>query len=315
MINWEERRQLVKVATLYYVEGWTQEQIAKKLGVSRPVISKLLQKAKDSGIVEIYIKDETVHTVELEQKLEKRYGLEDVVVVPTIGLTPDMARRSVGQAGAYYLSKNLKDVRSLGISWGTTLAELVKEFPFDRKEEMKIIPLEGGMGRQYADIHANQLAYELSKKLNCSCQYLYAPAILESEELKERLMEMEDIKAVLEEGRNVDLAVIGIGNPHKASTLIKIGYLQEDDLNHLRKIGAVGDIGFRFFDDEGKPVNDSLNDKVIGVSLEQLKEIKRVVAVVEGSHKLESIKGALRGNYINVLVIDEQTASALLREE
>jgi DNA-binding transcriptional regulator LsrR (DeoR family) len=315
MMNWEERRQLVKVANLYYLEGWTQEQISKKLGVSRPVISKLLQKAKDSGIVEIYIKDETVHTVELEQKLAGKYGLEDVVVVPTIGLTPEQARHSVGKAGAYFLSKNIKDVKSLGISWGTTLAELVKEFPFERREQMQIIPLEGGMGRQHADIHANQLAYELSKKLNCNCQYLYAPAILESEELKERLMEMDDIKAVLEEGKNVDIAVIGIGNPHKASTLIKIGYLKNEDLYHLREIGAVGDIGFRFFDDQGEPIKDSLNDKVIGVSLEQLKQIKKVVAVVEGSHKLESISGALRGHYINVLVLDEQTASALLRED
>lgn len=312
MLNWEERRHLVKVATLYYEEGWTQEQIAKKMGVSRPVISKLLQKAKDVGIVEIYIKDQSVHSVQLEQKLESKFNLKDAVVVPTIGLTPDMAKRAVGQSAAYYVAKKIKDYKSLGISWGTTLAEMVKEFPYDRRDDMKIVPLEGGMGRKHAEIHANQLAYELAKKLNSNCLYLYAPAILDSVELKNRLLEMEDIKGVLEEGKKVDVAVIGIGNPHKGSTLKEIGYLEDSDVHILRQLGAVGDIGFRFFNDKGMPINDELNNKVIGVSLEELKKIPMVIAVVEGSHKADSVLGALEGKHLDVLITDEQTASALL---
>ncbi|MBS2770390.1 sugar-binding transcriptional regulator [Anoxybacillus rupiensis] len=312
MLEWEERRQLVKVATLYYMEGWTQEQIAKKIGVSRPIISKMLQRAKEVGIVEIFIKDESAHTVELEQKLEKHYGLKDAVVVPTVGLTPDMVKRAVARAGAYYLSKNLKSVKRLGISWGTTLAELVKEFPYIRKEELKIIPLEGGMGRKFVEIHANQLAHELAKKMSCTCLYLYAPAIVETEELRERLLSMPDIESVLEEGRNIDVAIIGIGNPHKSSTLRKLGYLEDDDLHYLRKLGVVGDIGFRFFDESGNVIINSFTNKVIGVSLSELKKVNRVIAVVEGIHKLESIKGALNGGFINVLIIDEQTAAAIV---
>ncbi|AGK53799.1 transcriptional regulator [Bacillus sp. 1NLA3E] len=124
---------------------------------------------------------------------------------------------------------------------------------------MKVIPLEGGIGRHHVEIHTNQLAYELAKKMHCTCSYLYAPAIVEIEELKERLMSMEDIKAVLEESKSVDTAFIGIGNPHQASTLKKIGYLQEEDLNHLREVRAVGDIGFRFFDRTGSVKGYSRN--------------------------------------------------------
>lgn len=148
MLNWEERRQLVKVAHLYYTDGWTQQEIAKKLNVSRPVISKLLQKAKDVGIVEVYIKDESIHTVELEKQLETTFQLTDAVVVPSVGTMSEMVKRAVGQAGAYYLSKNMKGAEKIGISWGTTLAELVKEYPFERRNDVKVIPLEGGMGRQ-----------------------------------------------------------------------------------------------------------------------------------------------------------------------
>jgi DNA-binding transcriptional regulator LsrR (DeoR family) len=313
VVGWEERRQLVKVANLYYIDGWTQEQIARKVGVSRPIISKLLQKARDYKVVEVYIKDENVHTVDLEQQLERKYGLKDVIIVSTVGLTPGMIKRAVGLAGAYYLSKCLKkkNVKRLGISWGSTLAELVKEYPFERREEMNIVPLVGGMGTKHVEIHANQLAYELAKKMNCTCSYLYAPAIVETKELKDHLVAMKEISFVLEEGKEVDVALIGLGNPYKGS-MRALGYLHDNDLKQLRKIGVVGDIGSRFFDKSGVAIEHPLNDKVIALSLEQLKEIREVIGVIEGTHKVESINAALKGNYLDVLITDEQTAIKLL---
>ncbi|MGQ3381081.1 sugar-binding transcriptional regulator [Priestia endophytica] len=317
MLNWEERKQMVKIANLYYIDGWTQQQIAKKVGVSRPIISKLLQRAKDLGIVEVYIKDESAHTVELELQLEKKYELQDAIVVSSVGLTPEMTKRAVGQASAYYLSKYLKrmNVKRLGISWGSTLAELVKEYPYERREEMNILPLVGGMGTQHVEIHANQLAYELAKKMGCRCSYLYAPAIVETKELKEHIVAMKEISSVLEEVKEVDLALVGIGNPYRGSTMKELNYLQEDDLQNLRKTGAVGDIASRFFDESGETINHPLNDKVIGLSLEDLRKVKEVIGVVEGTHKLESVLAALKGNYLDVLILDEQTASALLEEK
>lgn len=313
-VEWQEKRQLVKVSSMYYNDGWTQAQIAQKLGVSRPVISKLLQRAKDEGIVKVYIKDESVHTVELERKLEQLFGLSDAVVVPNNGLSVEMAKREVGQAGASYISNNLKDVKSIGISWGETLAYLVQEYPFERREDITVVPLEGGMGVKQVQIHANQLANELAKKLHGTCTYLYAPAIVENEELKERLMGMEDIQTVLERGRNVDIALVGIGNPFENSTLMKLGYLKENELGQLREVGTIGDIGFRFFDENGQAINNSLNTKVIGITIGEFQRIKKVIAVVEGEHKVDSILGALKGKFIDVLITDELTASAILKK-
>ncbi|MCM3214150.1 sugar-binding transcriptional regulator [Niallia taxi] len=313
-VEWQEKRQLVKVSSMYYHDGLTQAQIAQKLGVSRPVISKLLQRAKDEGIVKIYIKDESVHTVELERQLEQYFGLSDAVVVPNNGLSEEMAKREVGQAGASYISNNIKDVKSIGISWGETLAHLVQEYPYERREDVTVVPLEGGMGVKQVQIHANQLANDLAKKLQSTCTYLYAPAIVETEELKERLMGMEDVQTVLEIGRNVDVALIGIGNPYANSTLMRLGYLQEHDLTQLREVGTIGDIGFRFFDENGAPINDSLNTKVIGITLAEFQKIKKVIAVVEGQHKVESILGALKGKFIDVLITDELTASAIIKK-
>ncbi|MFB4167219.1 sugar-binding transcriptional regulator [Virgibacillus sp. JSM 102003] len=314
MLNWEERRLMVKVAKLYYFEGWTQAQIAARNNVSRPVISKLLNNAKKEGIVEIYIKDETVQTVELEQTLEKKYGLNEVIVVSTAGFAPDMAKRQLGKTAASYIAKNLKGVESLGISWGTTLLSLIEEYPYERRDDINIVPIVGGMGSDYVHLHSNQLAFNLAQKMNTSCSYLYAPAMVENDELKNRLVNSKDIAHVLERGRNVDMALVGLGNPFKSSTMETIGYLEESDLASLRKAGAVGDISSRFFDAVGKEVDHPLNNRVIGLNLDEIRNIPEVIGIVEGSYKLESIEAALKGGYLNVLITDDRTAQALLEE-
>jgi DNA-binding transcriptional regulator LsrR (DeoR family) len=313
MINWEERRQLVKIANLYYEENWTQEQIAKKFSVSRPIISKSLQKARDYGIVEVYINDETVMTVNLEKQLELEFNLRDAKVVPSESDKLELTLHSVGRAAANYVSKNLKNTSSIGISWGETLTTLVREYPFELREDLKIVPLEGGMGRKKVEIHANQLAYELAKKMGAECSFLYAPAIVESQELINRLLRMDDINAVIEEGKNVDMALISLGNPYERSTLKSVGYLDEEDLQKLKELDVVGDMGFRFFDQMGNPINHPFDKQVVGLSLIDLKKIDKVVAVVSGIHKAESLMAMLKGEYIDVLITDEKTASEVLR--
>ncbi|UFT98605.1 sugar-binding transcriptional regulator [Radiobacillus kanasensis] len=309
---WEDRRLMVRVANLYYFEGFTQAQIAKKIGVSRPVISKLLNKAREEKVVEIYIKDENVHTVKLEQALEKKYELKEVVVVSQQDQLPEMVKRSIGRAAASYLTSQLTDVKRLGISWGTTLASLVNEFPYQKVENLNIVPLVGGMGRSNVEIHSNQLAYELAKKVNGTCSYLYAPAMVDSVELKDRLIENSDIHAVLEEGKQVEIALVGIGDPYRDSTMKKIGYLQETDMEDLKQAGAIGDIGSRFFNALGKQISHSLNERVIGMDLSVLQDIPLVIGVVEGKEKASSIDAAIRGRYVDVLITDDNTASALL---
>jgi len=315
MLTWEERRQLVKIASLYYVEGLTQEQIAKRVGVSRPIISKYLQRAKEHGIVEVFIKDESLHTVELENKLEKLFDLKDVVVVPNAE-SIELTKKSVGQAAANLIAKNLKKVKTIGISWGTTLAEVVKEFPYIRKDDVRVIPLVGGLGSQFVDIHANQLAYELARKLNGTCSYVYAPAFIESTELRDHLTSLPDIKSVLDEMKKADMALVGIGNPyHENSTLKRLGYLTDDDIEEFKKVGAVGDLSSRFVDINGDPITHSINDKVIGINLNEIRDIPLVIGVAVGDDKVNSVFGVLQGKYLDILIIDEFTAQAVLEKK
>lgn len=313
MLSDEERRQLVKVANLYYKEGLTQMEISKRIGVSRPIISKMVQKAKDEGIVEIYIKDQSTLTVELEIALEKKFNLKDVVVVAEDAYSEMMMKRKVGLATASYLQKKLSSkIKKLGISWGSTLAEFVREYPYERRSEIEIIPLVGGMGVEEVHLHSNQLAYELAKKMDATCAYLYAPAFVEKEELRTRLESMEDISSVLAKGREVDVAVVGIGNPLVNSTMQRIGYLKAEDLTELQLQGAIGDISSRFYNIQGEEVDVSLNNRVIGISLDELQRIPLVIGICEGKHKYESILATLNGQYLDVLIINEKNAIKLV---
>ncbi|MGM8213443.1 sugar-binding transcriptional regulator [Virgibacillus sp. W0430] len=312
-MRFDDRRVMTKIASLYYFDGWTQAKIAKKYGVSRPVISKALQRAKDEGIVEIYIKDESVHTVKLEQELEQRYGLKEVIVVSTENLSEEMIMRSLGKAMASYVNSIVKNEMKIGVSWGKTLASFVEEFPFERKESIHVIPLIGGMGRNKVEVHANQLANRLAHKLGGTCTYLYAPAIVGSKDLKDRLIDSEDLVEVLEEGRNVDVAFVGIGNPYIDSTMTDIGYLEEEDIAEIKASGVVGDINSQFFDSSGTTTHLSINDRVIGVGLTDLKNIEEVICIGHGTHKVESIHLAASFNFIDVLITDERTAKQLTK--
>ncbi|HET7657911.1 MAG TPA: sugar-binding transcriptional regulator [Bacillales bacterium] len=312
VISWDERRMLVRVAKMYYTEGLTQSQIAKKINMSRPSVSKFIQKAFDEKIVEFYIKDETQLSIELENELEKKYDLKEAVVVPSYEQDDLLIKRDIGKAAASYLVKKLEDVSSIGLSWGTALFHMVKEFPYKKIDNLKVVPLVGGLGREKGELHSNQLTYELAKKVNGQSVFLYAPAIAESVDLKERLVHTDDIKKTLDEGKNVDIACVGLGNPFVSSTMVDIGYLNSDDLKVLEESSVVGDISSRFVDMNGNRIDNSINSRVIGIDCDDLKKIKEVVGVAYGESKVRAIQAVLNGGYLDVLITDDQTAESLL---
>ncbi|SFB00265.1 DNA-binding transcriptional regulator LsrR, DeoR family [Lentibacillus halodurans] len=312
-ITMKDRNLMEKVSKLYYLEGWTQTQICKKVGLSRPIISKLLKQAKEKNIVEIYIKDESVHTVELERLLEKQYNLQEAVVVSGANKGTEMVRRNMGRAASGYLSKRLSQIQTLGISWGKSIYTLVEEFQSIEYPHIHLVPLVGGMGQEFVEYHSNQLSFQLAQQLNASSSYLYAPAIADNADLKQKIVQSKDVASVLEEGKQVDLAIVGVGGMTRQTTAIEMGYLRDKDIDSLKEAGAEGDLNSSFFDVNGREVNHPINDRIIGTSLDEIKEIPEVMAIAEGKHKVNSLHIALKTGIVNVLVTDDQTAEGLLR--
>lgn len=309
----EEKKNLVKIATWYYHHGWTQAKIAKRLGVSRSLIAKKIQDAKDEGIIEVFIKDESFHTVTLEQKLEELFKLEEAIVISTNGLTKIEVLSVMGKQSAYYLKKKISEISNLGISWGKSIRSFVDEFPYVNLEHLNIVPLIGGMGSDNIHLHSNQLCYDFQKKTNGTSKYLYAPALVDEISMKEDLIKNKYISEVLEAGKNVDMALVGIGTPYN-STMQEIGYLIPEDFTELKKNKVVGDMNSRFYNKQGEEAATIINQQVIGVSLDELKNIPTLVTFAHDIVKVEPLKVALKHQLLDIIVVTDEIAESLIKD-
>lgn len=308
--EWKEKRLLTKVSQMYYDENKTQQEIADKYGISRPSVSRLLQKARQKGIVEIKVHNEFSFTV-LEKELEKELNLREVIITPTD--KDEGLKQLLAEAAAGYLTRILKDDDIIGISWGTTLA-YVPEYIKNETRDVVFVPLVGGVGQSRLDVHSNQIVLNLARAFNGKWQLLHAPAIVDSEEVRKSLLSDTNISRSLEIASNSNVALIGIGAPLAPnSTILETGYYNDKVLNDLERAGAVCDLCSIFINSEGKVCNVELNQRVIGISTDNLKKIPIVTAVAGGVDKHEAILAALKGHYINVLVTDEKTGEFLLR--
>ncbi|MGX7091142.1 sugar-binding transcriptional regulator [Hutsoniella sourekii] len=308
-----EEKELVRIAKMYYEEGLTQAAIAKEVGVSRSLISKLLMDAKRQGIVEVFIKSSSSYIVELERELEKNFGLVKAIVVDSLSVKDEEVNKSASQQAALYLKKMAADHPNIGISWGYSIRGMVDSFPYSNLSEVTLIPLIGGMSDDYFSIHSNQLCFDLSQKIRSNVKYLYSPAQVSNDRIKDELINNNAIKSVLDSARNVDLAVVGISSPYEQSTMQKIGYLNEDNVEDLIKHNVVGDINSAFFDSNGQQVDFDQNRNVIGLSLDELKEIPLRMSIATSQSKTKPLAVALEHKLLNIIVTTDKLAENILK--
>lgn len=315
MLKWQDPRSLFKVAKLYYEDEKTQAEIAAIMRVSRPIISKMLQMAKQEGIVEIKIHapDETLF--HLEDQLCRRYGLNEVILVAG---EPDESEETVkvriAKCAAEYVPQKLESGQKIGVSWGTTLSQWVQEVVPGKFDDVEVIPLVGGIGQFRFELHANFIAQQLAGKLNATSYQLYAPAIVERPEIRTTLLSDKSISDVFHLGEKADWAVISVGDPY-SSTMEKAGYLGEKEIKELQDIGAVGDCCSQFVTSDGELCDTELNRRVMAVPLTKLKDGPQVIGVCGGKRKVPSLRAVLKGGYLDVLISDRLTAETLLEEE
>jgi DNA-binding transcriptional regulator LsrR (DeoR family) len=312
-----ESRILTKVARMYYIDEMNQSQIAKKLGVHRTTISRMLKKAREEEIVKIEIENDYNEYIELERKLEENFNLKEVCVVPSSSKqTEEVKKRNLGLAGVDLLKRIIKDGNIMGFAWGTTLAALAEELLAHKEEcksaDLTIIPLVGGPGDMNNKYDVNTIISKVATTFNATERHLYVPAITSEKSTKEALIKDANIREVLEFWDKVDIAVVGIGTPIKSSNMIWTGYFGNEDIEYLTEKNAVGDICSRYYDIDGNIIDSYISDRTIAIELEKLQDINYSIAVAESVDKVPSILGALRGGFINVLITNEITARKLI---
>lgn len=302
---------LLKVAELYYVEGLNQNEIAKVIGVSRPSISRLLEEAREEGIVKISIEAPFQRNNGLASELRKKYDLKEVIVVKDLG-EYKYNMENIGKAAADYLQGIIRDNIILGISWGKAVEVLVEHFTENQFKNSLAIQLNGSLGSEGSGKDGNELVYELGQKLGGKYEFFNAPAYVDSKDLQVALFRQPQIEEIVKLGRKMTIAYGGIGNLEvEFNTLVSAGILDNEDLVTLRGEGAVGTMVGRAYDLAGNEVLYKNRFPVSG-ELDVLRNAPISIGAVASKERAKAVLGAIRGRLINVLICDEELAEALL---
>ena len=314
-IDWEEHRLLYRIAQAYYVDGQTQQEVARRLGLSRPKVSRLLQRARDAHIVNITLVPPSGGITEVEQELEARYGLEEAVLVAVSDETDsDRVATELGPAAAECLLRCVNDGDTIGLAWGRTVLAMVDALPVHPLSEATVVQLNGGLGPVGELEHSAELARRAAQKLNARLRLMPAPGIVSSVAAANALRADYQISEVLTLAAHADVAVVGLGVPTAASVLLRDGrIITPADLEALERAGAVGDVLLRYIGAEGTPVDLELDQRIVGLTLEQLAAIPRVIGVAGGVVKRRVIRAVLNAGLLDVLVTDQATGETLLK--
>jgi DNA-binding transcriptional regulator LsrR (DeoR family) len=308
-------RLMTRVAQMYYLENLSQSEISQQTHISQATISRLLKKAHTEGIVKFAINVPRGIYPEIENELRTRYGIPEVIVTECGADHEDSILSSIGEAAAHYLENTLGQGEVIGISsWSASLLRMVdKLHPVKRVVAGRVVQLMGGIGNPAVQVHATHLTTRLAQLTGASPQLLPSPTVASSAGARDVLRSDPNVKAALELGRHVTLALIGVGAVEPSYMLANSGNVfTSDELHDVASKGAVGDVCLRFFDREGNPVRTELDSRVIGISLDDLKRVPRVICVAGGARKIEALRGALLGRFMNVLITDRFTATKLL---
>jgi DNA-binding transcriptional regulator LsrR (DeoR family) len=308
-------RLLFKIAQAYYEHGLTQKQIGERYGLSRMKVSRLLKQARELQIVQITLNPlEPLHA-DLEQRLEERFGLDEAIVVTPDDDRPASIRRALGYPAAECLLRSLHEKSSITITWGSTLAAVVDALPVESWPEVRVVQGLGGLSGPGSPTNAVELTRRIASHLRAKPLLLASPGFVGRKEVRDALMQDSAVAEVLTAAAASDIALVGIGAPTRDGVVFREQILEEGDLERLTEKCTVGDIALCFFDRDGQPVLDEVSDRLIGLTLEQIRNIPRVIGVAGGEGKVNAIRGAILGKLVNVLVTDDKTATMLLETE
>ena len=310
----DHRDLLARVASLYYDQELTQADVARRVGVSRSKISRLLKEARKEGIVEIVINYPWRTATSLEKEIQERFDIPHVSVLVSQGRGYEEILWGLGNLAARYLEGILEPDVSLGISWGTAIYQTARSLRPELRLSIKVVQMIGAVGSSDPLIDGPDLARFLANLYGGEYHYLHVPLIVDDANLVEGLMRESHVQQTLEMARHSDIALVGIGGvAPEVSSFLRAGFQTREELQRLEDQGAAGDICGRLYDIHGVKLNVPVDKRIIGIELDDLKQIKHVVGVAGGEKKAKAILGALRGKRVSALVTDDMAARQVLR--
>jgi DNA-binding transcriptional regulator LsrR (DeoR family) len=302
---------MTRVASQYYLEGMTQEAVARSLRLSRPKVGRLLERARTVGIVEITVNVHPDIGLQVEAALVTEFRLDRVLLVND--QTDESGQRaSVARAAALFLKRQLSDGDVVALGMGRNVGAVPDFLGTPPPRAATFVSAIGGSPLVDTGVNPNEICRRLAESFRGTAEVLYAPAYAETPAVRDAFINHDNVRDVLERARGANVALIGIGNARDDSAVVRMGCFSVSEMRRLRDRGAVGDILGSFFDADGHAVVDGIGDRVVAIGRADLEAIKCVVAICSERDKGDAILGALRSGMVNVLVTNLSTARTVL---
>lgn len=305
----ENQKLYTKIAHWYYTLGLTQDEIAKRLSLTRQKVNQIIHSLVDMGIVSITVNGYEDHNLILEDYLETHFDLKQAIVINSHEEeNEERIFKAVTETAARHLERIIQSKSIIGVSWGSALTSTIGQMQYKRRPECKVIQMIGAQNMNEDALKADEIVRLLADRLDCPSYMLYAPVIVDNPNTKKALMQERYIKKAFDYMRACDIALVGIGELTAEATICKKGLLHEADINTLRKQGFCADICINAITPDGRSENSCIADRVIGADLELLRSIPNVIAIVSGMQKKDAALGALKSKCIDTLIIDSRIA-------
>jgi DNA-binding transcriptional regulator LsrR (DeoR family) len=313
-LDQSQKALLYKIADCYYEQGLTQQAIARRFGISRIKVSRLLKFARDHQIVKITIMPFQETNAAVEHALEEKFGLDEIVTVVPANGSAQARYEALGTGAAQVLMRSLQGDETVAITWGGTLHHLVESLPAEQFPDLKVVQTLGSLVQPDADINGIELTRRMAQTLGGRPYLLSAPAVVKNRAVRDALMADPQVSAVLDMAAKADIILVGLGTLGPNTVIANNHILTDEETDRLLFKGAVGDIGLQFFDSNGQKIKDAIHERIISLDLARMKKIPRVIAVAGGPSKQAVIRTALANKMVDVLVTDIDSANALLAD-
>lgn len=313
----EDQFLLAEVAQLYYVRDLTQEQIARRIGVSRSNVSRMLKEARSQGMVEIRIHSPLRTVPDLQEDLVARLGLRECLVLADLDRDSGIFETTdtptqVAALAARYVQENISEGDVIGLGWGRSVYRVVHSRFLRGERDVTVVQAMGSIGGSISELDGVATTARLANVLGARAHYLHAPALVTDAAVRTGLLRDPHIRKTLEVARRSDTIVASVGTIGREHGQYRTGYLNDADLDYIRGQGVVGEVCSIYFALDGSIVPLEMNERSISIGAEELKRIPNRVGVASGPEKPVANIGAARSNLINVLITDEDTASGMI---
>lgn len=314
----QDLRLLVRAATMYHLEGLTQAEVAARLGLSRPTAGRLIARARAQGLVRVVIDAPphlagSIHTDE-ERELETVFGLKEALIIDQLADGTQTGDSALGRAGASVLIRRLEPSSTLGFTWGPETVAVADSITPRSASCRRVVQMDGSMTSVEYHTGVDHALSRFAERLGAQPLRLVAPLYADPDTV--RAMQRDSILSQsFKAAEEADVMVFGVGSVTTSTTLFEGAYIDAAILDELTGLGAVGEIGGRFYDKDGVTVESSLVDRTVSVPLEAVRSCPTTMLISGGTHRRESILGALRGGLATTLITDLGTAHWLITQE